>query len=402
MSAVAVRVGPEHASALAPALGAFEDAGLLRCPLGSLVVGLDVGLPPPSAGTPPFTATVHRLRCAPVDGQGALGAVTTVETPAGAPAWPFEANPYADYVWSTLACPTGEVATRLVGAFDRAELTQIVALGLRCQPLASLTDGGAVTVGTPTSPATLGATGGPEPLDIACQGGGALAGIAYGTTSTKPRNLELRTLCRDVLRTTLPGGAPWDPSSPVKLGPPTTTAPLTTNGELPANPDTIKVVRDCPAGQVVSAVDAGRSKSVAGSVLLDVQLSCRALGPDGALGAQVTDVGTTLAPRQSACLLGQVVSGITFSGDDFEVLGKKYPNAKRLLASCRVPVPGDGQASSPIPGFAPGPPLDVEPRTLPLSCPTGSVMTGMDLFAPLDSGERTISGLSLRCRAITR
>jgi hypothetical protein len=396
------RVGPEAASALPAASGAFADAAVLRCPLGAVIVGLDVGMPPATSNVAPFTASRHRLRCATVDGQGDLSPPFTVE-PGGAASWPFESSPLSDYVWSPVACPTGQVATRLVGSFDRRETTQLVTLGVRCQPLATVLDGGAVTSGAKSAPEMLGATSsGPETLDVPCANGGALGGIAYGSASTKPKDLVLRGLCRDVLRAQLPGGAPWSPASPVKLGAATTTATITTNGELPSVPDTIKVVRDCPSGQVVTAVDGGRSTSLAGAPLVDVQVTCRPLGPDGAVGSQTTNVGTTTARLQSACLLGQAVAGITFAGGELSVLGKKYFDAEDLSVSCRVPVPGDARSSAPIPSWVPGTRSDQTPLERAVACPTGSVMAGMDLFAPLDQGERRLTGLALRCRPLER
>jgi hypothetical protein len=389
-----MRLGPERLADTVENIGNTDPTlplARLVCPRGSLVVGLDVAYPDQDAGVDPSSADRFKVVCATVGADGSLGPAASVDN-----------NNDFDGLSSfrSLRCPSGLVATRIVGASQGMTFTT---LGLLCDAPPAIADGAAIGAGTASQPATLGVATATT-FDDPCPSGSALDGFAlhqYASSVTPGLAtgfFSVQGLCRDVLLHTVPGGGPRDPSRPIGLGAMAPVAALSlTSAGLPA--PTYKRIVDCPDGAIATGFDVGRTPSSGPSGLIEIGLNCRPLGVQGELGADAHE-GLSPAGVRGECLEGSAITGLRFTK---LTLGDVVDVAEDATGECAIAAPGPRVASSLPYVTAPGFPDLTTPPWEETTCPSGSVIAGVELWTgAADAGDTVLGGIGLRCRAIER
>ena len=387
------RAGPERLMATEHGLEGGYPPRALRCPAGSFLTGINIAHPDQQI---PESAERLRLVCAPLDDQGILGANAVIENNINIP---------AELVFTTIACPAGQVATRILGSYDENVNTAhtFTSLGLACHEPGTFADGAPGGTSTPSEPSSFGSPS-PMTFDDACPSGAGLAGLVlrhtvlFGTDQAAGFD-ALRGLCRDVLRDTVPGGGPWDPEKPFKLGPVVPEAPISlTSWPLPS--ESTKQTRDCPDGSVVTSIDGGKTPIAGPTSLSDIQLTCRPLGTQAELGAPV-DVGGAMSPIKAPCLDGAAVQALHFTKAAASQPGLPDTSAN-VGADCTLPIDTLTPATQSLPAWAPGYEENSAEPWLTAACPEGAVLTGVDLWGPFPNGDGALGGVGARCRTVTR
>lgn len=381
----ALRVSSETRGVTRGTGRAFGTELALRCPEGTLLVGIEV-----------IEANDPSLLCAPIGSDGTLGAETRVSSGSGLSGEP-----------TTLRCPAGEVAVRLTGAYDDRVFTGI---GLRCQKPLELLDGGRVGAGNASTPASFGSSG-PAAFDDPCPNGSALSGLAYfayadfGTGN--PAGFGTATpLCRRLLKDKSPSGITLDTSRPFGLGPMTKSAPvkLVSSANTPTSPPTSTL--DCADGSVVTGVDGGSSFRSGPTTIAELQLSCRPLDPTAILGAESVKgrgVSNALVAR---CLEGQSVRSLAFTVRTINLGSTSIDTPEFGSPTCALPDAVDiAEPELALPAVFPqGRALEDLTFKLTVACPTGSLLTGVDQWIT-PNGDGTPSSLhhvAAHCRAVKR
>lgn len=378
-----LRVSSETRGTTRGTARAFGTETAQRCPAGSLVVGLEA-----------IVANDVALLCAPVAADGSLGTeirVASGSTLSGEP--------------TTLRCPSGEVAVRLVGAYDGRDFTGI---GLRCAKPGAVVDGGSAGAGNASVPALFGAST-PNAFDDACPNGSALSGLAYFSYSDgdgNPAGFGTATpLCRRVLEKKSPSGIPLEAGRPFALGAATTSPPvrLVSTASTPTGAPSSTL--DCPSGSVVAAIDGGASMRGGPSAIAELQLVCRPLAADATLGTE-TAKGRGIANALVArCLEGHAIREVRFVVMTLNA-GIPVDLPRYGIPTCALPDAVDTTTpEQALPAVFPqaADPRDVTP-TLTVACPAGKVLTGIDQWITNDDdgNPSTLHHVAAHCRPIAR